>query len=145
MIAARLFGSSPRPFSSHFSIATFFTPGSDGPRSSREGELGRPRELDGAGPARGGPADDAEDDPTADPNDVDLEMEARKGPRKDAFLKLKQARKDYDDYLDANPSMEDKIDKEYCDAVALLFWIKKDSSLGELGKGAPAQIGRAHL
>jgi hypothetical protein len=71
-------------------------------------------------------------------NDVDLEMEARKAPRKEAFQKLKQARKDYDDYLDANPSMEDKIDKEYCDAVALLFWIKKDSSLGELEKDAPA-------
>lgn len=67
-------------------------------------------------------------------NDVDREMEQRKPPRKEAFLKLKKARELYDRYLDANPAMEDKLDKEYCDTVALLYWIKKDSSLGELEK-----------
>ena len=59
-------------------------------------------------------------------NDMDLDMEARKPPRKEAFAKLKHARELYDRYLDANPTMESTIDKEYCDTIALLYWIKKD-------------------
>ncbi len=67
-------------------------------------------------------------------NDIEQEMEQRRAPRKEAFVRLKKARELYDKYLDANPAMEDKVDKEYCDTVALLYWIKKDSSLGELEK-----------
>lgn len=77
-------------------------------------------------------------------NDVDLEMEQRKAPRKEAFAKLKRARELYDEYLDANPTMEDKIDKEYCDTVALLYWIKKDSSLGELEKDSGGGLELPH-
>jgi hypothetical protein len=70
-------------------------------------------------------------------NNVDLEMEQRRGPRKEAFTRLKAARDAYDKYLDVNPSMEEKLDKEYCDVAALLYWIKKDSGLGELEKDSP--------
>jgi hypothetical protein len=70
-------------------------------------------------------------------NDVDLEMGERRAPRKEAFTRLKAAREAYDKYLDANPSMEEKLDKEYCDVAALLYWIKKDSGLGELEKDSP--------
>jgi hypothetical protein len=77
-------------------------------------------------------------------NDMDLDMEARKPPRKEAFGKLKHARELYDKYLDANPSMEDKLDKEYVDLVAMLYWIKKDSTLGDLEKeGPPADLPHA--
>jgi hypothetical protein len=67
-------------------------------------------------------------------NDTDLPMEQRRGPRKQAFTKLKQAREFFDAYLDANPSMEEKLDKEYTEIVASIFWLKKDSGLGELEK-----------
>lgn len=70
-------------------------------------------------------------------NNVDLEMEQRRGPRKEAFTRLKAARDAFDKYLDANPSMEEKLDKEYCEIAALLYWIKKDSGLGELEKDSP--------
>jgi hypothetical protein len=70
-------------------------------------------------------------------NNVDIEMEQRRAPRREAFSRLKSARDAYDKYLDANPSMEEKLDKEYCEVAALLYWIKKDSGLGELEKDAP--------
>src|SRR5512138_95751 len=73
-------------------------------------------------------------------NNVDIEMEQRRGPRKEAFTRLKAARDAYDKYLDANPSMEEKLDKEYCDVAALLYWIKKDSGLGELEKDSPQPV-----
>jgi hypothetical protein len=67
-------------------------------------------------------------------NDVDLDMDDRKAPRKEAFKRLKDARGLYDKYLDANPSMEEKLDKEYVEMMVLLHGIKKDSALGELEK-----------
>jgi len=70
-------------------------------------------------------------------NNMDLEMEARKGPRKEAFVRLKKTSALYNQYLDANPSMEDKLDKEVVDVGSMLYWIKKDSSLGELEKDGP--------
>jgi len=67
-------------------------------------------------------------------NDVDLEMTDRKEPRKEAFKRLKDARGLYDKYLDANPTMEEKVDKEYVEMMMMLHGIKKDSGLGELEK-----------
>lgn len=67
-------------------------------------------------------------------NDVDLEMADRKEPRKEAFKRLRDARGLYDKYLDANPALEEKIDKEYVEMMVLLHGIKKDSGLGELEK-----------
>jgi hypothetical protein len=67
-------------------------------------------------------------------NDVDLEMADRKEPRKEAFKRLKDAHGLYDKYLDANPTMEEKLDKEYVEMMVLLHGIKKDSALGELDK-----------
>ena len=67
-------------------------------------------------------------------NDVDLEMADRKDPRKEAFKRLKDARGLYDKYLDANPTMEEKLDKEYVEMMVLLHGIKKDSALGDLDK-----------
>jgi hypothetical protein len=69
-------------------------------------------------------------------NDTDLPMEQRRSPRKQAFTKLKHARELFDQYLDipANASMEEKLDKEYTEIVGSIFWLKKDSGLGELEK-----------
>jgi hypothetical protein len=69
-------------------------------------------------------------------NDVELEMEQRRVPRKEAFKRLKDARALYDKYLDTpgNESMEEKLDKEYVEMMVLLHGIKKDSALGELEK-----------
>ena len=67
-------------------------------------------------------------------NDIDLEMDDRKAPRKEAFKRLKEARELYDRYLDANPAQEEKLDKEYVEMMVLLHGIKKDSGLGELEK-----------
>ena len=73
-------------------------------------------------------------------NDVDAEIADRKAPRREAFKRLKEARTLYDRYLDANPSQEEKLDKEYVEAMVLLHGIKKDSSIGELDRddAAPA-------
>ena len=72
-------------------------------------------------------------------NDVDAELASRRAPRKEAFKRLKEARSLYDKYLDANPSKEDAIDKEYVEMMVLLHGIKKDSAIGELEKDdAPA-------
>lgn len=67
-------------------------------------------------------------------NDIDLDMDDRKAPRKEAFKRLKEARELYDRYLDANPAQEEKLDKEYVEMMVLLHGIKKDSGLGELEK-----------
>ncbi len=67
-------------------------------------------------------------------NDVDLDMDDRRAPRKEAFKRLKDARSLYDKYLDANPAQEEKLDKEYVEMMVLLHGIKKDSGLGELEK-----------
>jgi len=67
-------------------------------------------------------------------NDVDLEMEQRRAPRRDAFKKLKEALKLFDQYLDLNPTLVDKYDKEYSEVATEIFWLKKDSGLGELEK-----------
>ena len=71
-------------------------------------------------------------------NDIDLEMDDRKAPRKEAFKRLKDARALYDKYLDANPTQEERLDKEYVEMMVLLHGIKKDSGLGELEKGDDA-------
>jgi hypothetical protein len=74
-------------------------------------------------------------------NDADLDMAARKEPRREAFKRLKDARGFYDKYLDANPSMEEKLDKEYVEMMVLLHGIKKDSALGDLEKDDDAAAG----
>ena len=73
-------------------------------------------------------------------NDVDADIAARKAPRKEAFKRLKEARSLYDRYLDANPTQEEALDKEYVEAMVLLHGIKKDSAIGELERDdtAPA-------
>ena len=70
-------------------------------------------------------------------NDVDQEIAARKAPRREAFKRLKEARSLYDKYLDANPSKEEAIDKEYVEMMVLLHGIKKDSAIGELERDEP--------
>src|SRR5438552_3732473 len=67
-------------------------------------------------------------------NDVDRSIEERKDPRREAFQRLKSARGLFDQYLDANPSMEDRIDKEYVELNVLIYGLKKDSAIGELEK-----------
>jgi hypothetical protein len=75
-------------------------------------------------------------------NDVDAELAARRAPRKEAFKRLKEAHSLYDKYLDANPSKEEAIDKEYVEMMVLLHGIKKDSAIGELERDdAPAAGG----
>jgi hypothetical protein len=67
-------------------------------------------------------------------NDVELAMQDRRTPRKEAFSRLRAAKAAYDEYLDANPAMEETLDQEYVEAMVLLHGIKKDSALGDLEK-----------
>ncbi len=55
----------------------------------------------------------------------------RKKGRKAAYKLLKSARQQFDDYLDANPSETEALDKEYCSLSANLYWIKKFATLNE--------------
>src|SRR5262245_42348386 len=71
-------------------------------------------------------------------NDVDAELVTRKAPRKEAFKRLKEARGFYDRYLDANPTKEESLDKEYVEMMVLLHGIKKDSAIGELERDETA-------
>ena len=67
-------------------------------------------------------------------NDADLSLDGRKAPRKEAFRRLKEARARFDEYLDANPAQEEKLDAEYVQLNVLLYGLKKDSAVGELEK-----------
>jgi tetratricopeptide (TPR) repeat protein len=70
-------------------------------------------------------------------NNTDLAMEERRGPRKEAYQKLRKSLESIDKYLDLNPSKEAELDKERGDIYSVIYWLKKDSSLGELEKDAP--------
>jgi tetratricopeptide (TPR) repeat protein len=72
-------------------------------------------------------------------NDIDSAMEERRAARREAFKRLKEAMDLYNRYLDANPSMEEKLDAESSQVNVLLFGIKKDSGLGELEKEKPLE------
>src|SRR5438552_16281828 len=61
-------------------------------------------------------------------NDTDLSLEERKAPRREAYTRLKQARGLYDQYLDANPKMEEKLDQEYVELNVLIYGLRKDSA-----------------
>jgi hypothetical protein len=77
-------------------------------------------------------------------NDVDLAMEQRRGPRKEAFAKLKQARALFEQYFDlpANKGLEesDAFQKEYCEIGSDIYWLKKESALGELEKEKEVEL-----
>lgn len=61
----------------------------------------------------------------------DLSRGDRKKARREAYRRLKEARRLYDLYLDANPSRIEPLDAEYCDCNALMYWCRKMATPGE--------------
>ncbi len=66
--------------------------------------------------------------------DADIDGAERKAARKAAFERLKKARELLDAWLDKHADDQDRLDKLYCDVATRLFWIKKMSSVDELGE-----------
>lgn len=56
----------------------------------------------------------------------------RKKSRKEAYDRLIKARKLLDAHLDANPGDNERLDGLYCSIATMLFWVKKEMSVGEL-------------
>jgi HEAT repeat protein len=61
----------------------------------------------------------------------DNDTGTRKRGRKAAYSLLKEARKLFDDYLDAHADEAEAFDAEYCAISSNLFWIKKFATLNE--------------
>lgn len=63
--------------------------------------------------------------------DPDLDHGQRKKARKEAYTRLKEARRLYDAYFDANPSEEEALDAEYVEANSMMYWLKKMAAINE--------------
>src|SRR5258708_6418917 len=70
--------------------------------------------------------------------DPDADGTERRTARKTAFEKLKKARELLDVWLDKHPDDNDRLDKLYCEIAGRFYWIKKMSSLEELGGEKPS-------
>lgn len=57
----------------------------------------------------------------------------RRDSRKEAYGRLREARRLYDSWLDAHPGQEESIDSEYTRMASMLFWIRKMAAADELG------------
>ena len=58
----------------------------------------------------------------------------RKKGRREAYKRLKEARKLYDAHLDANPAQMEELDAEYCECASMIYWIKKMASINEFDR-----------
>ncbi len=63
----------------------------------------------------------------------DLPEVERRAARKEAYVRLREARELYNAWLDEHPGQEESIDSEYTRMAAMLFWIKKMAAADELG------------
>jgi len=64
-------------------------------------------------------------------DNTDLPNAARKKGRREAYKRLKAARKLYDAYLDGHPSEIEALDSEYVDCASMIYWVKKMASINE--------------
>lgn len=71
--------------------------------------------------------------------DMDLSHKERKAARREAFFRLKNARKYLDDYLDANPGETESLDSLYVEIAAMMYWVKKEASVNEFGPERPGK------
>ena len=69
--------------------------------------------------------------------DTDAPNADRKKARKEAYARLKKARKLLDDLLDADQSRVEELDSLYSRITMMLFWVKKEAAIGELEGGGP--------
>jgi len=70
--------------------------------------------------------------------DADADNAERKTARKNARERLKKARELLDGYLDKHPDETEKYDALYSDIQIRYYWVKKMSSVDEMGPEAPA-------
>ncbi len=76
--------------------------------------------------------------------DTDLPHKERARNRKEAYVRLKEARKLLDDWLDENPEDTEKFDSLYVRIAAMMYWTKKEAAIGELtGTKPPVEQGPA--
>jgi hypothetical protein len=76
-------------------------------------------------------------------DDTDRSTADRKKGRREAYTRLKEARRLYDDYLDANPGETEALDAEYCECASMLYWVKKMASINEFDREAPVELPRS--
>jgi len=69
--------------------------------------------------------------------DTDAKNADRKKARKQAYVRLKKARKLLDELLDADQSRIEELDSLYSRITMMLFWVKKEAAIGELEGGGP--------
>jgi len=69
--------------------------------------------------------------------DTDAPNSERKAARKEAYVRLKKARKLLDDLIDADESRAEELDSLYSRITMMLFWVKKEAAIGELEGGGP--------
>jgi len=71
---------------------------------------------------------------------TDLSPKARKGARKEAYARLVQARILLDAWLEAHgeESELERLDDIYVDIAGMMYWLRKDSVIGELPPYPPA-------
>lgn len=73
--------------------------------------------------------------------DTDLDQKERREARREAHDLLMRARKLLDDWLDSHPADEERFDSLYVEIRSMLFWIKKEASVGEFGPEREAPSG----
>lgn len=69
--------------------------------------------------------------------DTDAKHSERKKNRKEAYVRLKKARKLLDTWLDAHPGETEDLDPLYVRISAMMYWVKKEASIGELDGSGP--------
>lgn len=69
--------------------------------------------------------------------DTDSKPSERKKNRKEAYVRLKKARKLLDDHLDANPGETEDLDPLYVRIASMMYWVKKEAAIGELDGTGP--------
>jgi len=69
--------------------------------------------------------------------DTDMSREDRKRARMEAYPRLDRAKKLLEAWVAEHPNDEEKLAELQADINIMLFWIRKEAGVGELGGGAP--------
>ena len=67
---------------------------------------------------------------------TDLSRKERRENRREAYIRLKAARKLLDAWLDEHPEDTESLDGLYVQIAGMLYWVKKEASIGEFGTDA---------
>ncbi len=69
--------------------------------------------------------------------DTELSTDERRAARKEAYTRLKEARRLLDLWLADHPGDAERLDSLYCDIATMTFWLKKEAAIGELEGAKP--------